>query len=303
MRDGRRWVIGVTAVAPALALLLGLRGAGGGPSVDRVPFPELRGLGLSGVTPDGDGRFWVVSEDHRALYRFDGSWSATGEPPISIAGIAGDLEPESAAWLGGGRIALGTETDLPRGEDTVVVVQVRGQEAEVVGSSIVSWQSMLGLRAPPNHGIEGLCAGERTVLAAAEWVVELDGRRLAALARAQHHDGVIGAWEPLMLRLTSDTGKLSSLDCIEGRDGELSVHAVERHYGITRVLRFHLPSVVARGEIAPEIVLDVSALPDLPNVEGICLGAERIFMLSDHDPVDVRGTTELLAVDSLAERH
>jgi len=302
MREGSRWLVATGAQGlVAIALLSGrpLESFDASPS-DPVGIqpPHLLGLGLSGVTPDGEGHFWAVSEDRRELYRVDGSWSTVSLPGISIAGISPELEPESAAWLGGDWVALGTEIDLARDEDTLLIVELRGEHAAVVGSSIVSWRSMLGLSAPPNQGIEGLCASESTILAAAEFVIEAEGQRLAALVRAPHHDGVVGEWQPVLLRLTSDSGKLSALDCTEDRDRDLDVLAVERHYGVTRVLRFTVPRF-SDGVVLPEIVRDVSAVrSDLPNIEGIALGTERILMLSDHEPDSRRGPTELLIIEA-----
>jgi hypothetical protein len=107
----------------------------------------------------------------------------------------------------------------------------------------------------------------------------------------------IGAWEPLRLRLTSATGKISALECADGGNGRLVAHAVERHYGVTRILRFEVPAEGSPGgeAIVPEVVFDVAAAtPGLPNVEGIALDGARVLLLSDHDPDDAEGSTELL---------
>src|SRR5690606_21356610 len=92
----------------------------------------------------------------------------------------------------------------------------------------------LGVELTPNHGIEAICAHGEEVLAASETVGKhADGTRYAPLARMSG-DAVTLA----QVRLPSDRGKLSALHCTFDDRGAAHVTAVERHYGVVRILRF-----------------------------------------------------------------
>lgn len=269
------------------------------PAVVRTPFTDLRGDGLSGGTEGANGTMWAIAEERRELHRFDRAWSPTSHVRVPLRGVAPDLELESAAWLGGSLIALGTERDVRDGaDDLVLVARVDDDAATVVAAWPVSFGAARGGAA--NQGIEGLCAAGDTLLAAGEWVEDgPGGGRLAPLARTRHQAGALGAWEPLRLRLTSEAGKVSALDCAEDPDGALVVHAVERHFGVTRVLRFVVEAAPVGAVVEPVVVADLApAGRALPNVEVLVLGSDRFWMVSDHDADDRTGTTELLRIDA-----
>lgn len=266
-------------------------------AIERVAAAELRAHGISGVTRDDEGRFWAVSEERHELHRFAPTWDLGSRVRVPIAGIAPGLELESAAWLGHELLALGTETDDERDEDAILIVEVKRGAARVVSTSHLSWRSDLGVAAPHNAGIEGLCAAGGSVLAAGEMVIDRDGARLAPLARAPHLGAEIGEWASYELELTSETGKISALDCEDGPDGALVVHGVERHFGVTRVLRFDVPEAPPGHPIVPRVVADLSAMEkDLPNVEGLVVDGDRFVLLSDHDADQTEGTTEILSL-------
>jgi hypothetical protein len=295
----RHGLIALAVLAPSAAAVSWWMTSSTRSSLTRVEAPDLRANGISGVARDDRGRLWAVSEERHELVRFEPTWDLATIERFPISGILQGLELESAAWLGAGTFALGTETDDERDEDAVLIVRIDGDGARVVASSHVSWRTDLGVAAPHNAGIEGLCAAGGLVLAAGEMV--LDGPRRAPLALAAYDGATLGPWRTLSVELTSATGKISALDCAEGERGSLVVHAVERHYGVTRVLRFTVPETVPSGAIVPEIVSDVSALAsDLPNVEGIIVEDDRFVLLSDHDSVQEVGTTEILNVSRVA---
>lgn len=162
-------------------------------TLERLPVPELRAHGLSGVAT-GDGHVWAVAEERREIHRFDRSWTPGSRARLPIEGVADPLELESAAWLAAGLLALGTETDEVRDADAVLLVGVDTTRARVVGSSTVDWQALFARTAAPNRGIEGLCAAGHTLLAAGEWVLDEAGERIAPLARAPHAGGAVGPW-------------------------------------------------------------------------------------------------------------
>ncbi len=288
------WVLGGSALA-VLLVLAAVRLAPA-PAVRSVAIPELRGYGLSGVARDGRGGYWAVSEERRELHALDARWDGTSRRRLAIAGAPAELELESVAFLGDGRFAIGTETEAERETDAILVVTVDGERAGVTTTWAVPWLSLHGARVPANRGVEGLCAANGWVLAALEASDETGSARVAPMARARHRGVEIGPWEPLRLRLTSATGKISALECADGGDGRVVAHAVERHYGVTRILRFDVPPGAGAGEVlVPEVAFDVAAAaPGLPNVEGIVLDGARVLLLSDHDPDDAEGSTQLL---------
>jgi hypothetical protein len=296
----RRWwrvVLGCSAVALLVLGLVAAARLAPQPLVRSIAIPELRGYGLSGVARDAGGVFWAVSEERRELHALDARWDGTSRRRLPISGVAAELELESAAFLGDGRFAIGTETEAERDSDAILVVGVEADRAVVTATWTLPWRALHGAPVPPNRGVEGLCAGNGWVVAALEATDDSGSARIARMARARHRGVEIGEWEPLRLRLTSTTGKISALECGDGGNGRLVAHAVERHYGVTRILRFEVPAEGTPGgeAIVPEVVFDVSAAaPGLPNVEGIALDGARVLLLSDHDPDDAEGSTELL---------
>jgi hypothetical protein len=263
----------------------------------RSPVAELRHRGLSGLGTAADGRAWAVAEERRELLAFDRGWQAAPRV-VPLEGVPADAELESLAWLDGSLVALGTEREELRDADDVLVVRIDGSAARVVARSAVRWSELFDARAPTNRGIEGLCAAGGWILAGAEWVLERQEKRDAPLALARHQGAAIGPWSARAVRLSTTTGKVSSLDCVESVEGGLVVHAVERHYGVARVLRFVVSPDGDDAPIDPEIVHDLALLDaDLPNLEGLAFQGERLLLVSDHDTDDLEGTTEVLEVD------
>lgn len=297
MAARRTWraLIGCCAVALVAVILLGVAGLADRPVVHKVAIPEMRGYGLSGVARDARGEMWAVSEERRELHALDARWDGTSRRRLPIEGVAPELELESAAFLGDGRFALGTETEVERDADAILVVGVEGDRAAVTATWTVPWRALHGARVPANRGVEGLCASNGWLIAALEAPEHLGTQRIARLARARYRGTELGEWEPLRVRLTSATGKISALECADGGGGRVLAHAVERHFGVTRILRFDIGDDHAGDVLEPEVAFDVAAAaPGLPNVEGIALDGERVLLLSDHDPDDQEGSTELL---------
>ena len=150
------------------------------------------------------------------------------------------------------------------------------------------------MEAPPNAGIEGLCTTGDFVVAGGEPVIQDRGTRWAPVARMRREGLKAGVWTPFRLRLTTKRGKLSSLDCWQD-DDELELYAIERHYGVGRVLYFELPTEGQGADVAAATVVDVAKLmPDLPNLEGVTRRGNELVILTDHDPDDGLGHTETI---------
>ena len=89
--------------------------------------------------------------------------------------------------------------------------------------------------------------------------------------------------------LTSDTGKISAMDCTASGDG-WDVIAMERHYEVQRVLTFHVP---ARGG---DVEATVLARPGQEgNFEGLARGEDgHILLVNDNDHGGKSGPTVLV---------
>jgi hypothetical protein len=67
-------------------------------------------------------------------------------------------------------------------------------------------------------------------------------------------------------------------------DGKVIAIAMERHFGISRLLRFEIPLGSEGASIRPEVTADLSTLIDpLPNFEGLVWdGDGTIVLLTDN---------------------
>lgn len=260
--------------------------AGPRPSrVDRRPI-QVAVDGLSGLTIDGEGHAIAVAERGTALVRIDDG--AVGTIPLD--GVPDGLDTESIAWLGGERFALGTESmDESRDGDAVLVVERANDRARVVDRFELPY-SLLGIEAEENRGIEGLCfvPGDDVLLAGMENVVEQDGHRFTPLAVRRGDRWV----SRVLVRLGSETGKISALDC--RRDGDaIDVFAIERHYGVMRVVRFALREGDTR--VTPRVVYDLAGqLEGDPNLEGIARDGDELVLINDNHHGRRSGPTERL---------
>ena len=268
---------------------------------------------MSGLTVGPDGNLWAIPEERRELLRIDRTTGAVDAFPI--VGMAEGLEAEALTWRpgpGGGEFVVGTETDGPsRPSDDLVILDFDGRVAhvrEMVRCPYGLWH----MQAEHNRGVEGLCSVGRDLVVAAEITGEIGGRRFAPLGRRQDD----GRWDAYELWLTSPTGKLAGLDCHAGADGSAHVYAIERHFGVLRILRFVLPPHAENGrtgregsgaathatEITPEIVLNldrwVAGREPSPNFEGIALLGGQIALLNDNQFRGIQsGPSELWFID------
>jgi hypothetical protein len=291
--------------APLIVLVVGA--CSSGPSAGRSPAAELEApddtpyrmeldlgdsTGLSGMAVDGDGLLWIVTERDVLMVAL----SEDGiERRVWIDGVPEHLDVESLAWLGGQRFALGTELDRSGvGHDgdpgLILLVELNGERGQVIGQivlppGVTAREPVLGA------GIEGLCAAGGLLVAAIE-EVEVDGdRRWAPLARYRFSTGT---WTGYRLALTSATGKISALACRMER-GRLVVLAVERHFGVSRLLRFELPE--QPGDITPRIDADITKFADQTNLnfEGAEWGDDgTIVLVVDNEWRGVTGPNELV---------
>jgi hypothetical protein len=212
---------------------------------------------------------------------------APAGPAIPVEGVPDGVDLEALAFIGPATFLLGTERHADRSTDTVLEGRITDGRAQVTGQRVVDYAA-LGLSVEPNQGIEGLCAaGEHIVLAVETPIVE-GGERFAPLIA----DGVV-----VRLRLGSPTGKISAIACAEGG----VVWAIERHYGVSRVLRARLDGARI---VVPELWTNLAAIvPDpIPNFEGIAVRGAELWLVNDDQPSPAGTRTRVVRMVSTSTR-
>jgi len=221
-------------------------------------------IGLSGLTVDDHGAFWASGEDGDAIVRIDPVTFGVTRYPIA-GGLPG-TDLEAMAWVDGTRFVLGTETQKRgRLRDVILDGRLDGGRfavARVGDLDYARWH----LTAPDNRGIEGICHVDGVLVLATELVEMQRGRRWAPVGM---FDPNTQTWAAHRVGLTSKTGKLAAISC-RVIDGTIVALAVERHFGVSRLIRFGLPQGPEGQWIEPAVAADLSELiSPLPNFEGL----------------------------------
>ena len=223
---------------------------------------EVRGL--SGLTVDDHGAFWASGEDGDAVLRIDPDTFGVTRYPVVGGPAKTDLE--AMAWVDGTRFILGTETqEKGRLRDVILDGRLGDSGFVVVPIGHLDY-ARWHLTAPNNDGLEGICHVDGLLILATELVERQRGRRWAPVGM---FDPKTQSWTAHRVALTSKTGKLAAMSC-RVVDGSIVALAVERHFGVSRLLRFN----IARGPegqwIEPTVAADLSELVSpLPNFEGL----------------------------------
>jgi len=230
----------------------------------RIVALETDVAGLSGLTVDEHGAFWAPGEDGDAIIRIDPETFGVTRYLVSGGPPATDLE--AMAWVDGVRFILGTETqEKGRLQDLILDGRLDGDRFAVAPIGQIDyarWQ----LTAPDNHGIEGICHVDGILILATELVELQRGRRWAPLGM---FDPRTQSWTAHRVGLGSKTGKLAAMSC-RLVDGAIVALAVERHFGVSRLIRFQIPRGPEGHWIEPRVVLDLSkSIEPLPNFEGL----------------------------------
>jgi len=166
-------------------------------------------------------------------------------------------------------------------------------EAGIVVKERVSHPyAMWGITPRVNKGIEGLTVTERFIVGANENVMEDGGQRWAPVARYDRKDG---QWTAFRVALTSSTGRLSAISC-KG-EHELNCRAVERHYGVSRVIAFTLPEAPGEG-IGSRCLFDLAPhLESSTNVEGLFwMDDDAMVLISDNHSGTLSGPTRVIVL-------
>ncbi len=258
---------------------------------ERVALPDAK-PGLSGLASDPSGALWAVAERDAVVYRVE--LDAGLRPRLEafpVEGVPPGTDLEALAWLAPDRFAIGTEGHTA-GTATVLLAE-RAGTVMTIRSSIALTEADVGIPLPKNHGAEGVCGSGDTMLVA----IEGAGRDAS------------GRWAPVVLirdgrpvrmtrfRLTTETGKLSALDCVIGAaDETVTVTAIERHFDVTRILSYVVDlRPGALGDATPTTVSDLDRwIPGRFNIEGLARWRGRFVAAHDNQWRTVIGVSELL---------
>jgi hypothetical protein len=244
--------------------------------------------GLSGLASDVTGALWTIAERDEVAYRI----TLTGLTPkldtFAVTDAPPGLDLEGIAVLGEGKFALGTEGRVD-GEATVLLAELRDGEMHVTKRLDLPAER-IGLELPANHGAEGVCGANSTILAAIEETGSEAGKRWAPIVRITEE----GITHVNRLWLTTKTGKISGLDCTIDKDGTAHAIAIERHFEVTKLLRFDIPN--ADGDLTATEVLDLGpVLHARLNLEGIAEHDGKVFAVVDNQWKTLQGPSLLLA--------
>lgn len=287
-----------SSVTRAVAFLLPLvvacttRTAEPPPETERALMESHAYTGLSGLTLDDQGRLWAVPERTPALLRLDrADGRLSVAEALAIEGFPEGVDLESLAFAKG-KFYVGTESlESGREEDPIVVIEPSDDgRAKVVGTLAFPY-AQWGTTGSRNHGIEGVCVAGNKLVASAELGLGTTERRAPVGVFDLESGQLERAWR---VPLTSETGKLSALHC--NADGAvIDVRAVERHYGVARVVVARLDPGAAT--VTTRVLADLSTrLDPLPNIEGITLDAEgRVYIITDNQGRTASGPTVLFS--------
>ncbi len=245
--------------------------------------------GLSGLAADDHGGIWTIAERDEKGYRI--TLDAQLKPTIEtfvVDALPSGFDLEGIAWLGPDHFAFGTEG---RQDDVATVLLAERRDGKLVVTSVITIPATrVGIELPANHGTEGICGTGNTILAGIEATGVVDNRRWAPIVRIVN--GTITRVHRMWL--TTRTGKISALDCTIAADGTAEVLAIERHFEVTKILKFTLPD--ADGDITPIEVLDLGpVLKSRLNLEGIARTSDgRVVAVVDNQWKTITGPSLLL---------
>ncbi len=265
------------------------------PGGRRLPLRLTDTNGISGLTAI-DGTLWAVPERVHVLLELDDSGGARAVP---LAGVSADVDLEAIAAIAPHRFALGTEDKQGEsgsaygGNALIYLAEVEGNAARVTESIAMSYE-LWKQHGVHNEGIEGLCAAGGRLVIGIEATGLINGRRFAPVAS---YDLATKKFTAYWLLLSSETGKISAMTCRE-HGGRIEVLAVERNFGVARLLRFELPDT--SSVITPRVERDLESLVNLTklNFEGIAWRADGAVVLAvDNQWKEVTGPNELIILD------
>jgi len=277
----------------ALAGLLACHAKSGRTSArDAHAVTTLRGAppGLSDLTIDDRGVLWTVAERDRVIVEMTVDKGGVVSHSIPVQGVPEGVDTEGLVWLGPGRFVVSSEGKYDPGAG-LLWIEIKGDHAVVTHDRTFT-NKELGVTLLKNQGAEALCGDDRQLLVGIETVGRLpDGARYAPVVRVRGD-----STDLVKFRLTSSTGKLSAFTCKIDDDGNARGWAIERDFGVTRILRFSLAS--AELEVTPTVAYDLTVkLRGLRNLEGIVeMSGNRLAIINDNQSRVLEAPSELMIV-------
>ena len=241
--------------------------------------PEL--LGVSGATTRKPGEIWVAPERTRKIVTISMEGTKLGPPHTrDLVGLKRGQDVESITFLDNNHLLLGTESRGQRTEDPIYVARI-DEKSVTIERSLTFDYTIFDMKASNNQGVEGLCSAGQFAVAASEVVQKKDSKRVALVGVFTFPDA---KFAPHRIELTTDQGKLSALAC-HIVEGQLVVFAIERHFGIMRLVRFTLNTKGTPEEGKAVLVRNLS--PDLKNnplnFEGIAwVSPNKLLIVTDN---------------------
>jgi hypothetical protein len=248
--------------------------------------------GLSGLAVADDGALWTVAERDGAAYRIvvvDDRVASVTRFPLDPAPPA-DLE--AIEVLGAGAFTFGLEANAADGAG-IALGRLADDGASISVTRTLPLPATTTRVLEPNKGVEGVCGSSTAVLLAFETVVEADGARFGQVE--VHRDGTPP--QEHRVRLTSATGKLSSIDCRPAPDAtSVDVLAIERHFEVTRIVSFAIELTAAGpSTVDATVVRDLAELAAGRNFEGIArLPDGRVALVTDNQWKTIDGPSQLV---------
>jgi len=275
-------------------------------AVPPTPFEEIETdlpPGTSDLSLDDNGHIWSVAERDRVVAEIvldtDAKTAKLALHPMD--NVPDGVDTEALSWLGGGKFAIGTE-----GQEQPTASVMFGELASdghiVVKPGVELTDAILGITLVKNHGVEALCGrGDDLLVAIESWGTFPE--------REAYPEGYKTRWAPIVrihagavtgvqkLKLTTATGKISGMTCKLAPDGSFDAIAIERHYGVSRILTFSVP--LGQDSITPQVAVDLwpvvrDRYHAKLNLEGIVkLPDGRWVLVNDNQGARVDGPTKL----------
>lgn len=274
-------------------------GDGGAPRQILVTGTDVVGLSSLAVGPSG--ALFTMTERKPLLIELSPSGAAARQTLVS--GAPEGLDFESLAWLSGDTFVIGTEGGCSKtGADRILLAERSGEAARVTRTLDVplrDWDT----KCDEGHGIEGLCAASGRIVVAVENALKGEGsKRYAPIERIDPETGDRAAFRLALTSTKDEKGKISSLDCRSRGDDLIEVLAVERHFAVSRILSFVLPTKgpAASAPIEPRVLVDLAPFSNdgKRNFEGIVWkdDAHALLIVDNQYGEKVSGPNELLEV-------
>ncbi|CAN5859431.1 hypothetical protein BH11MYX3_BH11MYX3_05140 [soil metagenome] len=250
--------------------------------------------GLSDLTIGPQHTLWSIAERDRVLAKITLRSHTATMHTIPIEGVPDGFDTEGLVWIGGSRFVIAMEG---KQEPTAGILwaELRGGRAVVTKRRMLTSEE-LGVTLTPNHGAEAICGTASDLMVGLETTGTFpDGARYAPIARLRGDATTI-----VKFRLTSERGKLSALTCTVDGAGDAHGLAIERHFGVSRVLAFTIPRDAT--EVTPKIAVDLTkAMHGTLNLEGIVVLPDgRVVIVNDNQSTITEAPNELLVLRKLA---